>query len=222
MSKSSNSVLTSKNIATTSLVLHNFQHFPTQSPPKPSHSRPTPSEAEQEKSTAQKNMAKEAKNSQKSRSSSATDSVKAPKMASNEKMVLRVRPTEGTKRSARPSIVDEEEQRPKSVKKAKTNQKKKSGKFDAKKPKKPPTAFFFFLEDFRKEFQEQNPEVKSMRDIGKACGEKWKIMSYEEKVQYYDVATEKRAEFDRAMAEYIKRKESGEDQETEEDSEFED
>ncbi|KAK7813305.1 high mobility group b protein 14, partial [Quercus suber] len=42
-----------------------------------------------------------------------------------------------------------------------------------------------------------------------------------EKVQYYDIATEKRAEFDRAMIDYIKRKESGEDQETEDsDSEF--
>ncbi|KAF3449909.1 hypothetical protein FNV43_RR05988 [Rhamnella rubrinervis] len=144
----------------------------------------------------------------------------AKDMASHGRMVLRVRPTERTKRSASLSIVDEEEKRPKSVKKPKTKQKKKSGKFDAKKPKKPPTAFFFFLEDFRKEFQEKNPGVKSMRDVGKACGEKWKTMTYEEKVQYYDVATEKRAEFDRAMAEYIKRKESGEDQETDEDSEF--
>ncbi|KAE7996226.1 hypothetical protein FH972_000965 [Carpinus fangiana] len=46
------------------------------------------------------------------------------------------------------------------------------------------------------------------------------IQAYE-KVQYYDIATEKRAEFDRAMADYIKKKESGEDQETEDsDSEF--
>ncbi|XP_060191702.1 high mobility group B protein 14 isoform X3 [Lycium barbarum] len=57
--------------------------------------------------------------------------------------------------------------------------KKKIAKIDAMKPKKPPTAFFYFLEDFRKEFQEQNPDVRSMRDIGKACGEKWKTMTYE-------------------------------------------
>ncbi|KAG5224373.1 high mobility group protein [Salix suchowensis] len=67
-------------------------------------------------------------------------------------------------------------------------------------------------EDFRKEFQEQNPDVKSMREVGKACGEKWKTMTYEEKVKYYDIATEKRAEFDRAMSEYIRREESGEDE----------
>uniref|UniRef100_A0A803MDR0 HMG box domain-containing protein n=1 Tax=Chenopodium quinoa TaxID=63459 RepID=A0A803MDR0_CHEQI len=70
-------------------------------------------------------------------------------------------------------------------------------------------------EDFRRGYQDENPEVKSMRDIGKACGEKWKIMTYEEKVKYYDIATEKRAKFDKAMAEYIRRKESGEGAESE-------
>ncbi|CAH1423890.1 unnamed protein product [Lactuca virosa] len=98
--------------------------------------------------------------------------------------------------------------------------KKKASKLDANKPKKPPTAFFYFLEDFRKEFQEQNPDVKSMREVGKACGEKWKIMTYEEKVQYYDVATEKRAEFEKAMACYHQKKESGEYDEFDEDSDF--
>ncbi|CAL2252198.1 unnamed protein product [Prunus armeniaca] len=44
-------------------------------------------------------------------------------------------------------------------------------------------------------------------------------MAYEEKVQYYDIATEKRAEFDKAMAEYTERKESGEDEETEDEEE---
>ncbi|KAJ0693279.1 putative chromatin remodeling & transcriptional activation HMG family [Helianthus annuus] len=96
--------------------------------------------------------------------------------------------------------------------------KKKSSKLDGDKPKKPPTAFFYFLEDFRKEFQEQNPDVKSMREIGKACGEKWKTMTYEEKVQYYDVATEQRAKFEKALADYAKRKENGEHDEFEEDS----
>ncbi|PQQ04482.1 high mobility group B protein 14 isoform X1 [Prunus yedoensis var. nudiflora] len=117
-------------------------------------------------------MAKKTKNSQQSRSSS---SPRAPTEASTGQMVLKVKQSEGTRRSAR--------------------------------------------EDFRKEFQEQNPGVKSMRDIGKACGEKWKTMAYEEKVQYYDIATEKRAEFDKAMAEYTERKESGEDEETEDDEE---
>jgi hypothetical protein len=60
-------------------------------------------------------------------------------------MVLRVKSSEGMKRSARLSRVSDEEKRPRSAKKPKTKQKKKNDKFDAKKPKKPPTAFFFFL-----------------------------------------------------------------------------
>nr|KJB68906.1 hypothetical protein B456_011G042300 [Gossypium raimondii] len=134
-------------------------------------------------------------------------------------MALRVKSSEKMKKTAEESVVSEREKRPKSKSRPKSKLKKKT-KIDAKMPKKPPTAFFYFLEDFRKDFQEQNPDIKSMRDIGKACGEKWKTMTYEEKVKYYDIATGKRAEFDRAMAEYIKRKESGEDEETEDDSEF--
>ncbi|KAL6991425.1 High mobility group B protein 14 [Sarracenia purpurea var. burkii] len=149
-------------------------------------------------------MAKNAsKNSRKPASASASSA-----NPTNGKMVLRIKSTEKAKKRT-------EQSRPKSANKPKTTPKRKAAKVDAKKPKKPPTAFFYFLEDFRKEFKEQNPDVKSMRDIGKACGEKWKTMTYEEKVQYYDIATEKRADFDRAMAEYNRRKESGEDQESE-------
>lgn len=163
-------------------------------------------------------MAKKASKSKKchsSSSSSLASSTSSKRVSKEGKMVLRIRSNEITKRSTRQQRVvrSENERRPKS----KT---KKNKKFDAKKPKKPPTAFFYFLEDFRKEFQEQNPDVKSMREVGKACGEKWKTMTYEEKVKYYDIATEKRAEFDRVMSEYIKRKESGEDEDPEDASEF--
>ncbi|XP_054795365.1 high mobility group B protein 14-like [Prosopis cineraria] len=159
-------------------------------------------------------MAKEATRSRKRSLSpppaSASDE-RSTRTSSDSTVVLRVKFNEGTKRSS---------QLTQSGKKPKAKQKKINKKLDAKKPKKPPTAFFFFLEDFRKEFQEQNPDVKSMRDIGKACGEKWKTMTYEEKVQYYDIATEKRAEFDRAMIEYNMKMESGEYEESDEESEF--
>lgn len=59
-------------------------------------------------------------------------------------MVLRIRSSDGMKRSARLSRVSEERM-PMSAKKPKTKQKKKNDKLDAKKPKKPPTAFFYFL-----------------------------------------------------------------------------
>ncbi|KAL1207345.1 High mobility group B protein 14 [Cardamine amara subsp. amara] len=107
------------------------------------------------------------------------------------------------------------------LRKPKTSQKKKKpAKLHSKMPKKPPTAFFYFLEDFRKQYKEQNPEVKSMREIGKTCGEKWKTMTYEEKVKYYDIATVKREEFHRSMTEYTKRMESGEYDESETNSDF--
>ncbi|KAI5385648.1 high mobility group B protein 14 [Lathyrus oleraceus] len=144
-------------------------------------------------------MAKKAKASSPSASAS----------TSSGKLVLRIKSNEGMKRSVRQII-----------EKTKATQRKNKQKVDAKKPKKPPTAFFYFMEDFRKEFQEQNPDVKSMRDVGKACGDKWKTMTYEEKVQYYDIATEKRAEFARATTEYNKKMESGDYEETDEESEY--
>ncbi|CAL5213811.1 unnamed protein product [Lathyrus oleraceus] len=148
-------------------------------------------------------MAKKAKASSPSASASASTST------SSGKLVLRIKSNEGMKRSVRQII-----------EKTKATQRKNKQKVDAKKPKKPPTAFFYFMEDFRKEFQEQNPDVKSMRDVGKACGDKWKTMTYEEKVQYYDIATEKRAEFARATTEYNKKMESGDYEETDEESEY--
>ncbi|KAL3522679.1 hypothetical protein ACH5RR_015513 [Cinchona calisaya] len=152
--------------------------------------------------------------SQSSAPSSSATTTKSLTKSSDGRMVLRVRTSEQMKNPAF------KQSNPHSEKKSRTTPKNKSAKIDALKPKKPPTAFFYFLEDFRKEFQENNPDIKSMRDIGKACGEKWKTMTYEEKVLYYDIATEKRAEFDRAMAEYMKRKESGEFEEYEDDSDF--
>ncbi|XP_031389717.1 high mobility group B protein 14 [Punica granatum] len=170
-------------------------------------------------------MAKKASKSQDSApppSSSRTPapSAGASEAANAERMVLRAKSSEKMKRLAEMSRESEDERRPKSAKTSKGSlNKKKNHKLDSKKPKKPPTAFFYFLEDFRKEYQEQNPDIKSMRDIGKACGAKWKTMTYEEKVQYYDIAAEKRREFDQVMAEYIKRKESGEDPESEDETE---
>ncbi|KAK9714418.1 hypothetical protein RND81_06G092600 [Saponaria officinalis] len=140
----------------------------------------------------------------------------------NGKMVLRIKMTKTIPRKVMEDEYCDKEARPSSAKRSKPL-KKKGKKIDAHKPKKPPTAFFFFLEDFRKRYQEDNPEVKSMRDVGKACGVKWKTMTYEEKVKYYDIATEKRAEFDKAIADYTRRKESGEDPESElSESEFAD
>ncbi|CAH8254252.1 unnamed protein product [Arabidopsis lyrata] len=68
---------------------------------------------------------------------------------------LDVKSSEGARRSTRLRL--QPLRKPKSSPK-----KKKPVKLHSKMPKKPPTAFFFFLEDFRKQYQEENPEVKSM------------------------------------------------------------
>ncbi|XP_039813028.1 high mobility group B protein 14-like [Panicum virgatum] len=102
------------------------------------------------------------------------------------------------------------EPRPGSHKRRPRPRPKPAGKGDPRAPKKPPSAFFYFMDDFRKTYQQENPSVKSLQEIGKACGEKWNTMAFEEKVKYYDIATEKRAEFEKARIEYNKKKESGE------------
>ncbi|XP_072954674.1 high mobility group B protein 14 [Typha angustifolia] len=126
-------------------------------------------------------------------------------------------PTTREKRTAAPEAATQS--RVLAKRRKPTKSKRKPLGEDPRKPKKPPTAFFYFLEDFRKTFQLENPNIKSMRDIGKACGEKWKTMSFEEKVAYYDIATEKRAEFETTMAKYIKKKESGDTSEESDDYE---
>jgi len=60
--------------------------------------------------------------------------------------------------------------------------KPKSAKKDPNKPKRPPSAFFVFLEEFRKEYKKEHPEVKAVSAVGKAGGEKWKSMSDAEKL----------------------------------------
>ncbi|KAG5619643.1 hypothetical protein H5410_004861 [Solanum commersonii] len=114
------------------------------------------------------------------------------------------------------------------VKQSKPTSTNKLSAISNKKPKKPPTAFFYFLEDFRKELQEQNPGVRVVKSITTSL-----LSCYfadvarssasdliKEKVHYYDIATEKRREFDRAMTHFNKKKEGGEFQEYEEDSDF--
>ncbi|MFQ6650900.1 hypothetical protein Gotur_022108 [Gossypium turneri] len=70
------------------------------------------------------------------------------------------------KKTTEESVVSERKKRPKSKSRPKSKLKKKT-KIEAKMPKKPLTTFFYFLEDFHKEFQEQNPNITSMRNVEK-------------------------------------------------------
>nr|GEV06492.1 high mobility group B protein 7-like [Tanacetum cinerariifolium] len=70
---------------------------------------------------------------------------------------------------------------------------------DPSKPKRPPTAFFLFMDDFRKEFKEANPDNKKVSLVAKEGGEKWKSMTDEEKKCYADRAAELKEEYQKAL-----------------------
>ncbi|KAJ0254339.1 High mobility group B protein 4 [Hirschfeldia incana] len=80
--------------------------------------------------------------------------------------------------------------------------KKKTATKDPNKPKRPPSAFFVFLDDFRREFKEANPNNKSVAAVGKAAGEKWKSMSDEDKAPYASKAETRKSEYNKSMQQY--------------------
>uniref|UniRef100_D6MKP4 Transcription factor n=2 Tax=Lycoris longituba TaxID=272140 RepID=D6MKP4_9ASPA len=82
--------------------------------------------------------------------------------------------------------------------------KAKEGK-DPNKPKRPPSAFFVFMEEFRKQFKEKNPNNKQVSVVGKAAGDKWKSMSATEKAPYEAKAAKRKAEYNKTMVAYNKK-----------------
>lgn len=128
-----------------------------------------------------------------------------------KKTVLRVK-----KKEDKQTVKGKGRQKKQQKEKEKEKEKKPKMEKDPNLPKKPATAFFYYLEDFRKTYQEENPGVTGMRQIGIACGAKWKEMIYEEKAPYYDIATQKRAEYEKILAAYRKKKEAGEEAEAHE------
>ncbi|XP_057512524.1 high mobility group B protein 1-like isoform X1 [Actinidia eriantha] len=89
--------------------------------------------------------------------------------------------------------------------------KEKPAKKDPNKPKRPPSAFFVFLEEFRKTFKKENPNVKAVSAVGKAGGEKWKSLSKSEKAPYEAKAAKKKSEYEKLMNAYNKQQESMDD-----------
>ncbi|CAM6032528.1 unnamed protein product [Sphagnum compactum] len=90
---------------------------------------------------------------------------------------------------------------------------------DPNAPKRPPTAFFLFLNEFRKSFKEEHPDVKGVTMVGKAGGEKWKDMTDAEKLPYINKATQKKTEYVKTLAAYKKKQEDNdEDDATAEES----
>lgn len=96
----------------------------------------------------------------------------------------------------------EVKKKPSETKKPKTSEPKAKKEKKAKnpnRPKRPPTAFFIFMEEFRKSFKEANPDCKSVAQVAKEGGEKWKSLTDEEKKPYVDKAVELKAEYGKAI-----------------------
>ncbi|KAG2266680.1 hypothetical protein Bca52824_073759 [Brassica carinata] len=82
--------------------------------------------------------------------------------------------------------------------------KKKTATKDPNKPKRPPSAFFVFLDDFRREFKEANPNNKSVAAVGKAAGAKWKSMTEEvrESSLCFQGRETRKSEYNKSMQQY--------------------
>ncbi|QCE03670.1 high mobility group protein B1 [Vigna unguiculata] len=74
--------------------------------------------------------------------------------------------------------------------------KEKKAKKDPNKPKRPPSAFFVFLEEFRKTFKAENPNVKAVSA---------------EKAPYEAKAAKRKAEYEKLMKAYDKKQASSAD-----------
>ncbi|XP_061372788.1 HMG1/2-like protein [Gastrolobium bilobum] len=90
---------------------------------------------------------------------------------------------------------------------------------DPNKPKRPPSAFFVFMEEFRKQFNKENPDNKAVSAVGKAAGAKWKSLSDAEKAPYVAKAEKRKADYEKSMRAYNKKQAEGPTAGDEEESE---
>ena len=91
----------------------------------------------------------------------------------------------------------------------KAARKSKKAAKDPNKPKRPASAFFVFMEEFRKQFNKENPNNKAVSAVGKAAGAKWKSMSEAEKAPYVAKAEKRKAEYEKNLKAYNKRQAEG-------------
>ncbi|QDZ20357.1 HMG-box domain-containing protein [Chloropicon primus] len=64
------------------------------------------------------------------------------------------------------------------------------------KPKRPPTSYFHFLAYMRKTLRKPDGSPLEVKEISKRAGEKWRMMTKEEKAPYETLAAEAKAKFD--------------------------
>ncbi|KAL3579032.1 hypothetical protein D5086_020536 [Populus alba] len=123
-------------------------------------------------------------------------------------------PVEDRKIGKRKAALKANESSKKRVKKEKITKK------DPNKPKRPPSAFFVFLEEFRKVYKQEHPNVKAVSAVGKAGGEKWKSLSAAEKAPYEAKAAKRKTDYEKLMTAYNKKQDTddGDDDDNDDDN----
>ena len=109
-----------------------------------------------------------------------------------------------------------------SKKPAKATRASKKAAKDPNKPKRPASAFFVFMEEFRKQFNKENPNNKAVSAVGKAAGAKWKAMSEAEKAPYVAKSDKRKVEYEKLMKAYNMKQAEGNTAAEEEGSEVND
>lgn len=88
------------------------------------------------------------------------------------------------------------------------------GKGKAKKdpnaPKRGQSAYFYFMNEIRPKVKEETPDI-SFTDIGKVIGEKWKVISADEKARYEAMADKDKERYNREMKTYNSKKKTDDD-----------
>ncbi|KAL5732868.1 hypothetical protein ACOSQ2_032560 [Xanthoceras sorbifolium] len=93
----------------------------------------------------------------------------------------------------------------------------KPAKKDPNKPKRPPSAFFVFLEEFRKVYKQEHPNIKAVSAVGKAGGEKWKSLTDSEKAPYEAKAAKRKQDYEKLMTAYNKKQDSDDEDDDDDD-----
>jgi len=96
-----------------------------------------------------------------------------------------------------------------STKAGKAPTKKGKATKDPNKPKRPASAFFVFMEEFRKQFNKDHPDNKSVSAVGKAAGAKWKSLSDAEKAPFVAKAEKRKVDYEKNMKAYNKKQAEG-------------
>ncbi|KAL4558072.1 hypothetical protein LXL04_036268 [Taraxacum kok-saghyz] len=89
---------------------------------------------------------------------------------------------------------------------------------DPNKPKRPASAFFVFMEEFRKQYKEENPENKSVAAVGNAGGAKWKSLTESEKAPFQAKADKRKKQYEKDMDTYNNKPAASANDEADDDS----